>query len=304
MRLRPATWPALLAACLGLGGCAVVPADDYGYYEDDRYYDRDRYYERETVIVTPPPRIEYRGLPPAAGYIWIDGYWNRVGPRPHWVPGYWSPPQMPPRAIVQPRPGIDTRPDWRHDRRDEHDRKRWGEEDRRRDDRRGDDKRWSGRDDDNRREGERWRDRDGDPRTWPGFTPRRDPRGDRDGTPERPQLRDHRDPREGARPPRIVREPPPGAREGLLHAEPPRQRIERPSFGTPGGARPELRPAGAAGEARSPRRSEAGGRAPEGLQGGRRDGDGESRHSFRRETREARDGGNAPEARRRESAGN
>ena len=84
MTLRPATWPVLIAACLGLGACAVVPADDYGYYDDDRYY------EREMVIVTPPPRIEYRGLPPAAGYIWIDGYWNRVGTRPHWVPGYWS----------------------------------------------------------------------------------------------------------------------------------------------------------------------------------------------------------------------
>ena len=284
MTIRSPLSPMLLAAALALGGCAVVPADDYGYYEDDRYYDR------ETVIVTPPPRIEYRGLPPAAGYVWIDGYWNRVGPRPHWVPGYWSPPRVHPRPIVQPRPHIGTRPDWRPDRRDEHDHRRWRD-----DDRRGDDKRWSGRDDGTRREGERWRERDGDPRTWPGFTPRRAPRGDRDG------MRDRRDPREDARPPRIVQERPPGAREGLLHAEPPRQRIERPAFGAPGGARPELRPAGAGGEVRSPRPREAGGRSPETFQGFRRDGDGEARRSFRRD---AREDGARPEARGREPAGN
>ena len=289
MTLRPATWPVLIAACLGLGACAVVPADDYGYYDDDRYY------ERETVIVTPPPRIEYRGLPPAAGYIWVDGYWNRVGTRPHWVPGYWSPPRVHSRPIVQPRPHIDTRPDWRHDRRDEHDRKRW------RDDGRRDGTRWSGPDDDARRDGERWRERDGAPRTWPGFTPRRDPRGDRDGTPDHPQLHDRREPREAPRPPRIVQERPPGAREGLLHADPPRQRIEHPAFGAPGAARPELRPASAGGEVRSPRRSEAGERPREAMRGFRRDDDGESRRSFRRD---AREDGARPEPQGREPAGN
>ena len=32
MTLRPATWPVLIAAQPGLGACAVVPADDHGYY--------------------------------------------------------------------------------------------------------------------------------------------------------------------------------------------------------------------------------------------------------------------------------
>lgn len=64
-------WSLMLAGSLVLGGCAVVPVDEYGYYDDDYGY-----YEHDTVIVTPPPRVEYRGLPPTAGYIWIDGYWT------------------------------------------------------------------------------------------------------------------------------------------------------------------------------------------------------------------------------------
>ena len=71
-----------------------------------------------------------------------------------------------------------------------------------------------------------------------------------------------------------------------------------------GAARSEPRPSGTGGDVRSPRRSAADGRQPEGFQGVRRDGDGETRRSFRREPREARDGGNATEARRREPAGN
>ena len=82
------TGPLIFATVLALGGCAVVPVDErsYGYDDDDHYY------TRETVIVTPSPRVEYRGYPPAAGYIWIDGYWNRLGTRHEWVSGYWAPP--------------------------------------------------------------------------------------------------------------------------------------------------------------------------------------------------------------------
>lgn len=83
------SWLLIPALSLGLmlGGCAVVPERDYGYA-----YDRD--YVREMVIVTPPPRIEYRAYPPAANFIWIDGYGNRIGRQHDWVSGYWAPPQL------------------------------------------------------------------------------------------------------------------------------------------------------------------------------------------------------------------
>lgn len=89
-------WSFLLVASLALGGCVVAPVDD-------------RYYEDEVVVVTPPARVEYRGYPPVAGYIWIDGFWNWSGYRHDWVPGYWAPPHhrhfRPPvrRAYPEPR---------------------------------------------------------------------------------------------------------------------------------------------------------------------------------------------------------
>ena len=84
------SWLLVPALSLGLtlGGCAVVPERDYGYADDERNY------VRETVIVAPAPRIEYRGYPPAANFIWIDGYWNRIGRQHDWVSGYWAPPSM------------------------------------------------------------------------------------------------------------------------------------------------------------------------------------------------------------------
>lgn len=146
MKLRSTFWPAMIAGSLGLGGCTVLPADDYGYYGDGRYY------AHETVIVTPPPRIEYRGLPPAAGYLWIDGYWNRIGPRPYWVPGYWRAPAAHPRPAGQHPPRHQAHPDGGRDRRDAHDRDRW-------------------------RDAERWRERDGarGPGGVPGRALDRDP---------------------------------------------------------------------------------------------------------------------------------
>ena len=75
--------------------------EDYGYYT------------RDTVIVTPPPRVEYRGRPPVSSYIWIDGYWNWVGHRHDWVPGYWAPPGTRPRAVVQHRQFERHRPELR-----------------------------------------------------------------------------------------------------------------------------------------------------------------------------------------------
>jgi len=112
------TGPLIFATVLALGGCAVVPVDErsYGYGYDD-----DHYYTRETVIVTPAPRVEYRGYPPAAGYIWIDGYWNRLGERHVWVPGYWGPPHVQRRPIFRDRHDDrdregDRKPRWRDDR--------------------------------------------------------------------------------------------------------------------------------------------------------------------------------------------
>src|SRR5690606_37217643 len=88
-------WSFLLVASLALGGCVVAPVDD-------------RYYEDEVVVVTPPARVEYRGYPPVAGYICIDGFWSWSGYRHDWVPGYWAPPHhrhfRPPVRRAPPAP--------------------------------------------------------------------------------------------------------------------------------------------------------------------------------------------------------
>lgn len=210
MTSRARTWSLMLAASLALGGCAVVPVDDYGYYEDDYPY-----YARETVIVTPPPRVEYRGLPPAAGYIWIDGYWNWIGHRHDWVPGYWSPPGA--RPIVRHRHFERDRDDdrreqwWREhrntrdaDRRDDHadrDRKRWRDDARREGDRDG----WPRRGDARERlhqETERRRTRDSEgPRRFEGrpIAPQAAPAGDTRRPPTASGERDGPRGRDGAR---------------------------------------------------------------------------------------------------------
>jgi hypothetical protein len=88
----PRTCLAILLAAAVLGGCAVVPAHDYGYDPAPAV----------TVYAAPPvPLIEYRGLPPAFGYVWLDGYWNWGGGRYDWVPGRWVSP--PPGRIWVPR---------------------------------------------------------------------------------------------------------------------------------------------------------------------------------------------------------
>lgn len=218
MTFSPRLWSLVLAGSLVLGGCAVVPVDEYGYYDDD-----DGYYERETVIVTPPPRVEYRGRPPVASYIWIDGYWNWVGHRHDWVPGYWAPPGTRPRAIVQHR---------QFDRHRDHDRReRWWGDDRR--DRDGDRRREDGRRDeraDDRRDGRR-DDRWGDWRGDRNAGRNEDRRGDRieairdrDGVRDRDVRRDRSEDRERA----IVRERERRIEDGGAQARPqfiPRERI-------------------------------------------------------------------------------
>ena len=67
---------AVILGGLSLAGCAGC----YGYYAS-----------------TPPPPVRYeaRGVPPGAGFVWIDGYWGYNGGRYAWVPGRWD---RPPRA--------------------------------------------------------------------------------------------------------------------------------------------------------------------------------------------------------------
>jgi hypothetical protein len=67
---------ALLSTTL-LSGCVVVPAR--GYYGG-------------TVVAVAPPeaRVEVVGVAPAAGYVWIPGYWNWNGSAHVWVGGYWA----------------------------------------------------------------------------------------------------------------------------------------------------------------------------------------------------------------------
>ena len=90
MKTMKISWLLMPALSLGLtlGGCAVAPAHDVGYADDDRDY------VRNTVIVTAAPQVGYRTYPPAANTIWIDGYWNRSGRQQTWVPGYWAPPTL------------------------------------------------------------------------------------------------------------------------------------------------------------------------------------------------------------------
>ena len=140
----------LATAMLALGGCAVVPAERHGYAAPYGYYDD---YDRGTLIVTPPARVEYRGLPPAASYVWIDGYWNWVGTRHVWVPGYWGPPGTRARTIVH-RQYIERErraDDWR-DPRHTHRERDWRDDGRRQDSGRRDD----GRRADDRRANARW----------------------------------------------------------------------------------------------------------------------------------------------------
>lgn len=89
-RARLALWFAAAA----LGGCAVVPAHDYGQRYDPA--------PAVTVYAAPPaPLVEYRSLPPAQGHVWLDGYWNWGGARYIWVPGRWQNP--PPGHTWVPR---------------------------------------------------------------------------------------------------------------------------------------------------------------------------------------------------------
>lgn len=76
-----------LAAALLLAGCVVAPTP---------------YYDTPVYVDPPPPRVEYPGYAPVAGYVWIGGYWSWTGHRHEWVPGRWDAPR-PGHRWVEPR---------------------------------------------------------------------------------------------------------------------------------------------------------------------------------------------------------
>jgi hypothetical protein len=81
----------LSLSALALSGCVVVP------YPSRRVpvVVQEPVYDGPVVMVEPPPVIvEAPVAAPAAGYVWIGGYWNWVGARHIWVRGYWAPPRV------------------------------------------------------------------------------------------------------------------------------------------------------------------------------------------------------------------
>lgn len=69
---------ALVATAIPLAGCVVVPTPRGA----------------ELVALAPPPvRIESPGAPPAAGYLWIGGYWGWLAGRHVWIDGHWEAPR-------------------------------------------------------------------------------------------------------------------------------------------------------------------------------------------------------------------
>ncbi len=55
----------------------------------------------------PPPRYGVMGYAPGPGYVWTDGYYNRVGGNWVWVNGRWA---VPPRGRA-----TWIRPEWRQE---------------------------------------------------------------------------------------------------------------------------------------------------------------------------------------------
>lgn len=85
MKAQWRIWTLVAAAAGLLSGCVVAPVDPY---DDDQY----RY--------PPQPRVESRGYPPAAGYLWLDGYWMWGTRGYEWMPGYWVPSHEHQRALM------------------------------------------------------------------------------------------------------------------------------------------------------------------------------------------------------------
>lgn len=82
--LRTVCLPPIGAALLAtwLSGCVVVPAQP-------------AYQAAPVVVNVPPPepQVEYVGVAPYPGYIWISGFWAWQFGRHVWVGGHWSAPR-------------------------------------------------------------------------------------------------------------------------------------------------------------------------------------------------------------------
>jgi len=83
---------AAVAAAVVLTGCVVAPAQPVVYSPRPQPMPAPGgYYPDGVVMVAPPPPYqEAVGYPPAAGYLWIGGFWNWVGGRHVWVAGHWE----------------------------------------------------------------------------------------------------------------------------------------------------------------------------------------------------------------------
>lgn len=74
----------LVAACAltaTLSACVIAPEPAY--------------YRQGPVVYAapPPPQSEYMGPPPAAGYVWISGFWAWQLGRHVWMAGHWDAPR-------------------------------------------------------------------------------------------------------------------------------------------------------------------------------------------------------------------
>lgn len=79
MSMKLSRWFAPLAAAALSAGCVVTPVG--GYYPADGPV---------VGVAPPPPQGEVVGVAPAAGMIWIGGYWGWGGGRYVWHPGHWT----------------------------------------------------------------------------------------------------------------------------------------------------------------------------------------------------------------------
>ena len=78
---------ALLASAFVLGSVAVAEARTGVYVQ----------------IGPPAPLVEVRPVAPAAGYVWVPGYYGWNQRAYHWTPGHWARPPHRHGTWVEPR---------------------------------------------------------------------------------------------------------------------------------------------------------------------------------------------------------